>query len=56
MSNKKVAIAKVNIGLDADAPRAKSLEKWNTLRIVVMRMDRNGDSVLDKGLSISVPY
>jgi hypothetical protein len=56
MSNQKVAIAKVNINLDADAAGAKGLEKWNTLQIIVMRMDGNGKRVLDKGLTIGVPY
>lgn len=56
VSNEKVRIAEVNISLDADATGPKRLEERNALQVIVMRVNGDGDSVVDKGLSGVVPY
>jgi hypothetical protein len=54
--DKQVGIAEVDVGLDADAARAKRLEKGDAAPVVVVGVNGNRDDVADKGLPVAVPY
>lgn len=46
----------MHISFDTDTTRAQSFKQGHAVRIVVVRMDRHRNSVVDEGLVILMPY
>lgn len=46
----------MHISFDTDASRAQSFKQGHAVRIVVVRMDRHWNGVVDEGLITLMPY